>query len=356
MVLTYHTWAFSQVPAAERYAVPLATGVDLFMVLSGYCLFLPVAKNPDAFSVRRFARNRLWRIVPAYYASIVFVVLLPELLVVLWRGMGRAATWQPLPDALQVLSHLTFTHSFSGTTILGINGSYWSLGLEMQFYLALPLVVLLFRRAGSAALTWATLAAAAIPLAVPFLALSPGAASVLTMNLPVRFFEFLLGVLAAVVTVRQHRAGRTLGPNAQLVSAGLAVAVLLLAVFAVPATRIENLWLVTASIGYTLLLLAFALASDDSVPLMKMFGRGLLRRLGLVSYSFYLVHQPMEWFFSQFLLSLHIAGYAAWAAQLLIGGSLVGAVAWAGYTYVEQPAIKRGRKPPFQPQRAQAAR
>src|SRR4051812_38861600 len=70
MVLAYHTsqFAYQHQPWPVRH---LAGGVDIFIVLSGFCLFLPVTASPDRFSARRFFRQRARRIVPAYYASMV---------------------------------------------------------------------------------------------------------------------------------------------------------------------------------------------------------------------------------------------------------------------------------------------
>ena len=77
LVLTYHSFQFTGLSGAElpwglrQLSLYGNSGVDIFVVLSGFCLFLPVARSPRKFRTRNFFMRRAKRIVPAYYASIV---------------------------------------------------------------------------------------------------------------------------------------------------------------------------------------------------------------------------------------------------------------------------------------------
>src|SRR5450759_748020 len=96
-------------------------------------------------------------------------------------------------------------HTLFPSTFYALNGAYWSLGLEWQLYLALPLLVLGARRFGLTK----TLAGAALVNVVYRLALAgviavgilPGdsllATTVLPNLLPGRWAEFVLGMVAA---------------------------------------------------------------------------------------------------------------------------------------------------------------
>jgi len=48
--------------------------------------------------------------------------------------------------ARHLLSHLTFTHTFSNVTFFSLNGVLWSLGVEVHYYLLFPLFCLLLWR------------------------------------------------------------------------------------------------------------------------------------------------------------------------------------------------------------------
>jgi peptidoglycan/LPS O-acetylase OafA/YrhL len=109
-------------------------GVTLFFVLSGFLLFLPYANAllfdqpwPDA---RRFYLRRALRIIPGYYFSLLLIVLLahPEYL--------QPARWG------QLLLFPIFLMDSTRATFQQLNGPYWTLAIEWQFYLLLPLIAL----------------------------------------------------------------------------------------------------------------------------------------------------------------------------------------------------------------------
>ena len=121
------------------------TGVTLFFLLSGFLLFLPYAKallfeNASWPSMRLFYLRRVLRILPAYYVTLFLIILLyhPEYL-----------HFNHLP-ALGFF--LTLFMDSTSLTYKQINGPFWSLAVEWQFYLLLPLLALgigLFVRRGS---------------------------------------------------------------------------------------------------------------------------------------------------------------------------------------------------------------
>lgn len=118
------------------------TGVTLFFVLSGFLLFMPYAKallfDSSLPQARHFYLRRALRILPAYYVTLFLMILIysPEFLHV-----------NRLGDLLMFV--ILFMDS-SPTAFKQINGPFWSLAVEWQFYLLLPLLVwviaLLMRR------------------------------------------------------------------------------------------------------------------------------------------------------------------------------------------------------------------
>ena len=129
-------WVPSSIPSVlNALAFTGDTGVTLFFVLSGFLLFLPYAKsllfNDGPWpSVRQFYLRRALRILPVYYLSLILMVFIfhPEYL--------RIDHWR------QWFLFLTmFMDSFT-TTYKQINGPFWTLAVEWQFYLLLPWMAL----------------------------------------------------------------------------------------------------------------------------------------------------------------------------------------------------------------------
>ena len=120
---------FSQSLANGGYS-----GVYLFFVLSGFLLFLPYAKalifDSPWPSLRRFYLRRIFRILPSYYVTLFLITLLlhPDFL--------HASHWHDL------WLFLTFRMS---TFLSGeLNGVFWTLAIEFQFYLLLPIIAWVF--------------------------------------------------------------------------------------------------------------------------------------------------------------------------------------------------------------------
>ncbi|PRC48914.1 acyltransferase, partial [Mycobacterium sp. ITM-2017-0098] len=115
----------------------LEIGVAIFFVLSGFLLFRPwvqgAAEGRSAPSVRRYGRNRLRRIVPAYAITVVAVY---EVYTVFAPGPNPGQTWEGL------LRHLTFTQIYTDDYLVKVLhpglSQMWSLAVEASFYVALP--------------------------------------------------------------------------------------------------------------------------------------------------------------------------------------------------------------------------
>jgi peptidoglycan/LPS O-acetylase OafA/YrhL len=69
MVFEFHVWEFSGHPGyvagSFRFGEMIgrfALGVDLFIVLSGFCLYWPIANANKPFDVKQYFQRRFWRI------------------------------------------------------------------------------------------------------------------------------------------------------------------------------------------------------------------------------------------------------------------------------------------------------
>jgi peptidoglycan/LPS O-acetylase OafA/YrhL len=112
-------------------------GVDLFFVLSGFLITGILLRAKDARrSLAGFVRNRLLRIVPAYYLALAIAFFLVPLL------PGSHAS----PPASTQLPYWLYFDNFTQGKQAASNlpvpvGHFWSLAVEMQFYLLWPLVI-----------------------------------------------------------------------------------------------------------------------------------------------------------------------------------------------------------------------
>lgn len=104
-----------------------ATGVSLFFIISGFVLTLNSIKYTN--SLYRYYINRFFRIVPAYWVAIAFSIL-------------TTLTFSKLIaiDAIDILYHLLFLHGINTKYFLSINGAFWSMATEVQFYVVFPLI------------------------------------------------------------------------------------------------------------------------------------------------------------------------------------------------------------------------
>jgi peptidoglycan/LPS O-acetylase OafA/YrhL len=123
-------------------------GVNLFFVISGFILALPFAKRafnqlpaPDLTSdLKRYYLRRVTRIEPPYLLSLIVIFLIH------WEQRGDGLQFIP-----NLIASLFYSHGLAYGRESLINGVTWSLEIEIQFYLLVPLLVLMFRLRNAAA-------------------------------------------------------------------------------------------------------------------------------------------------------------------------------------------------------------
>lgn len=114
-------------------------GVSIFFFVSGFCLMLPYAtalvEKQSAPTWGEYASRRFWKIVPSYYLALGTMLVLP---------IDHRAQ---LPIFVDGASHALFLNAFDGETFTSLNSNFWSLAVEVEFYLLFPLLVFGFARA-----------------------------------------------------------------------------------------------------------------------------------------------------------------------------------------------------------------
>ena len=347
------TWvdALHATPALDAFVRSGYLGVDLFFLLSGFLLALPWIAHANAGlpppSTAAFYVRRARRILPAYYVqlALLFLVALPLLLgraywrkdlyVYLWNGVAHGLF-------LQGTSPLT-----SGS--MGVNGALWTLPIEVQFYLLLPLAMPLFLRAPrrtlaaaiAASLAWQWAAAHDLAPLVG-LELRLGAhwhwseetvRDMLAAQLPAFLGHFALGIFLARAWLARRGARAAMAAPV----AGLAGAALLAASIAgwvpLPAEHVR----LVPSVALALLFHA-AVASRGKLAGLAL-GRGPLALAGRISYSAYLCHLPIlaVWNTRPSIFGgwLSLPGYAL----------VVFTVSWISWRWIEQPFLRAAPRP-----------
>lgn len=149
LVVFYHSWLFSwvdpHVVVFGRYlhVEPLAAvgflGVDLFFFVSGFCLFHPHVRTMLAGApvpgTRHFFTRRALKIVPSYLLALV-----PAAIVARPYYSTSGEWWRSLAV------HVAFLHNLYVDWIGQVNGVFWSLAIEVQFYALFPVIAWAFRR------------------------------------------------------------------------------------------------------------------------------------------------------------------------------------------------------------------
>ena len=269
-------------------------GVDVFFVISGFLIgsILMSQLEQGMFTLSSFYAKRVWRIFPALYVMISvtlvagWFLLTPHEL----RYLGGAAI-----ATLAFASNLWFYNQIDYFTP---DAKYepllhtWSLGVEEQFYIVIPLVLMglmaLVRRSKMvlrmlAFGVLAALALASFAYALGFGADDPQALFYLPLT---RSFELILGVLAAIILPKLVQPNAFV--RAALVLAGAAT--ILASYVFISESALWPSAVTLIPIAGTLAVLVYGGASLRGCAVL---GARPLAALGVISYSVYLWHQPL---------------------------------------------------------------
>ena len=301
----------------------LGVGVDLFFVISGFVIFenatRMIARAPESF----------WRGAGAFWIRRAIRIALPA-----WATVAALAAMQgasgahgaslsDLAAAAEFYADFHWGNCWAGATSCGdslVSSHFWSLALEMQFYVLAPLLVLLPPRA----LTLAGLALLAL-----------GAASARPAGQfwwAVRPDGLIVGVMLAS-EVAQRAAWLAKPPRVSLALAAY--------------------WLVVASIlarvlsdrgsGFGLVAIAAifgVVVASATSPKTETRGRArVARKLGELSYSAYLVHLPLLWSVHAALEGLAPVAMSMTAALAAVAVATIGLDRW-----VTRPAAAFARR------------
>lgn len=310
-------------PIVGTFVYAGGTGVTLFFILSGILVsrpFLRAASRGEPVDGWDYLVQRVLRIVPMFYLVGLF---------------GIAVTGK-FDQALNVL-----TFRAAGTDVAEYSMVWWSLTTEVQFYLVLPLAFMIWRMPGGRWLLPTLLAAWAVFLGLFVLGYAPSMSLQMALDLELSLFGRAPAFAAGVAIAYLYDRNRLPQLNA-----GVALPLLAVGVFALHQVldHLLDHWGRLFVMTYPAAIFVETAAWSWIVLVVLAWGRCLmgipgtaLRYLGRISFSLYLVHQPVLHLWLRQRESL--APLDNWSAFLLVFFCSI-LVSQATYSLVERPMLR----------------
>lgn len=294
-------------------------GVDVFFVISGFLITSLIARalENDQFSFYGFYLRRAWRLLPAAYVVFGLCIIAAHLLL---NDLEKHDFFEQAIGAIGFVANIVLwqqTGYFETAAEVKPLLHTWSLSLEEQYYLILPLLLIMLRPSLWLAVA-ILLSITSLVLMVLFFETMPGATFYL---LPTRVWE--LGIGSVIALSQKSRFTNLPGWSGW---AALCILIVIL-IRPLPESNYYEVNLLLATVCTAVIILSSNLYFNDNVV------STLLAKVGAISYSLYLVHWPIL----AFLQNMHVgSGGLQWEIRLvaIIISFIIAALLCR---YVEQP-------------------
>ncbi len=300
-VVCFHIWAsvrfqnLGDIPMGLRIALSWSSlgrsAVCAFIVLSGFCLMLPVVRSEGILlrgGFRGYLKRRTRRILPPYFAALILSVGLAWVMEP-YRNDARVFAWfAPPPTIVGIAAHLTLTHNLSVEWIWQFNAPLWTIATEWQIYLLFPLILLpVWRRCGMLLTVGIAFALGMLP---DTLCPELTAASFWFIGL------FAFG-MASAATLRNSLNALNLRRIGVCGFLAFATFLALTAICEQRGMKTQSydfplLWLADTLIGIAAACF-LVIAAHRPNKAVRLLARPICQRLGKMSYSLYLLHFPI---------------------------------------------------------------
>jgi peptidoglycan/LPS O-acetylase OafA/YrhL len=251
--------------------------VVVFIVLSGFSLGIaPARRGWQLDSLVKYAYRRAWRILSAYWPALAFSMWMA------WVFVPQPG--EGMPNARSALVYGLLVQDVTGAP--SPNGAFWSIAIEAQLYLLLPVLLMLMREHGAALMV--------ASVTVPVLVIGTFSPSVSVIGLFSRFTPqlavgFTLGVLAAGLATD----GRWQRVPLLWLAAAAALPPLVLIAVEGSTWAVEHYFWVDLAVIPAIALLLAAIGAGRARRVSGVLDVPPLRSLGGFSYSLYLIHAPI---------------------------------------------------------------
>lgn len=303
-------------------------GVAIFFVVSGFCVHLSFLRRPDWL---HFFWRRFFRIYPPYLgALLIFALGFP---------MSRLRFVSSY-DVRQLISHIGLFHNYDERSLFGINPSFWSIAVEVQLYALYPFLVFLAGRFG-----WRRsligIAGIEITLRLIFgLAIAFGIEGLPAWLGNSPFLYWFSWSSGALIAERHFRSIPFVMPSGCIFLIGASAVA---SNFFKPTANLVFLLFALLTAG---LLTRLLQASAGGIPLPRMVG-AYFERVGLASFSIYLLHQPLLSVVPRVVSKVAPSEYfhpSLMFCLCLLSWIVIFPVARLYYRWVELPSIALGEQ------------
>lgn len=309
------------------------TAVDIFIVLSGYCLMLPAvrARGELKGGLWAYFGRRARRIIPPYYAAIVVSLALAW--IALTRGWPDSGL--PLPSGALV-SHLLLIHNFSKSWIHAIDPPMWSVAVEWQIYFFLPFVLLpIWRRFGPFA---SVLVGLGLGLAPHFIVPASD------FSFPWFLGLFSLGTWGATINFSDDERSKWLLEKVPWGWLSLAIWFSVLAFLATNrGWYSHHQWIADPALGLatmSLLIHCSRPRPGDQSLVLRILSSRLAVWLGSFSYSLYLIHYPVMTFLWSATIGLAMSATSRAGLMYGVGFPLMLVASFVFHLAFERPFMR----------------
>jgi peptidoglycan/LPS O-acetylase OafA/YrhL len=329
--------------------------VSMFFSLSGFLLSLPFWKslaNQTLFpDVRTYFLRRTARILPAYYVALTALIFIGSL----WRT----------PEAhVDILLHYTFLFNFAEFSIFSINPPFWTLAVEIQFYLLLPCIFLLIRQylarrpwviiiflvIGAYGLHCLLISSVSSIIPWPFnpwLTWIRPHGAVLSHSILSNLPHFLIGMAAAKLYLKLNQNIDSAHQLTRHTNESVFWICVLTLIFLLATGYVEKIEVPYAPYGLPVvpLLLAAIIFTAPITQIAKRILDGfVLRKLGAISYGIYIYHLPCLNTIDRYMATFGMDAAKHWAIFGLAGIVSSILISIVSFVVLEKPIMKFVRK------------
>ena len=310
--------------------------VAAFIVLSGYSLQYGLFQRGDGrvYGLGKFYRRRALRILPAYYACLVFSYFVCQYVTIPNGANLPFRNYVPVTSE-GLWAHISLIHNWSPDWMYKINGVLWSIGLEAQLYLLFPFLILLMQK-GSPLWLLMTVTIPTI-LVVNFV---PGAGKTYSWFA----ILFVFGMMAAHFS---YRPSLTIGPKAKTgiflsVVAALATIGIVTYNLNQGKTAAATPILISSDIAFGLATATFLYAATVAPGswIERFFSMKWMVRIGIFSYSLYLLHHPLLQIFYVNKPAYFLGSEMTMVYLLVVALPAILAISWVFSLIFERPFVK----------------
>jgi peptidoglycan/LPS O-acetylase OafA/YrhL len=335
-------WMSRQMPSPPWFLSPFTysmvaghLSVTVFIVISGFCLMLPVVRAGDRLrgGTMGFLKRRARRILPPYYGAVALC------LVLIWTIIGKpTGTLWDFPihvSRVAIISHLLLVQDLFATS--RINYVFWSIAVEWHIYFLFPVLVWSWRRYGPA-ITVSTALVLGYALRLGF------AHARIARAAPHYLGLFALGMLAAYLIQSDQPASvrvRDRFPWGRISVACVALVCVLTGIWGWELAT-DRFHFIDLPIGIVTMCVLVLTSRDPGNFVTRFVSWKPLVFIGTFSYSVYLIHAPLLQVLWQYGLTPARLGPVAMFLALMGPGALVVlGVSYAFFRVFEEPFMRQ---------------